>query len=259
MRPLSVSELLTVWERGLAELPFERALTILSSACPEASRGSLVRMSIGRRDADLLQLREWTFGPELTLLAACPACGQTLESVITVAALRAPVDPACDPAIDRADDSAASALAELTGCCTWRDYEVRFRSPNTEDIARCAGLEPDAGWQKLLGSCITSVHCRGVALAVDDLPEDVARKVVEEIGAVDPQADTRLDLTCPECRQQWKEVFDIVSFFWKEIDAWARRTLCEVHILARAYGWRENDVLALSAARREVYLAMAQA
>ena len=92
MHPLSVPELLTVWERGLAALPFERALTILLLASPASSRASLARISIGRRDADLLQLREWAFGSELAILAVCPSCRQTLESVMPVAALRIPTD-----------------------------------------------------------------------------------------------------------------------------------------------------------------------
>ena len=127
----------------------------------------------------------------------------------------------------------------------WQDYAVRYRSPNTEDIAGCAGLEPAASRRKLLACCVTDARCQGKSVSAEELPEDVAQKVVEQIAAIDPQADMRLDLTCPECHQRWNEVFDIVSFFWAEIDAWARRILREVNVLARAYGWRESDILAL--------------
>jgi len=51
-------------------------------------------------------------------------------------------------------------------------------------------------------------------------------------------------------------MFDIVSFFWSEICVQAKRLLREVHILARAYGWREADILSMSAARRQLYLEM---
>jgi len=91
-----------------------------------------------------------------------------------------------------------------------------------------------------------------------DLPEDVVREVVERMAALDPQADTRINLSCPDCQYRWSEVFDVVSFFWTEIDAWARRLLRDVNVLARAYGWREHDILALSPMRRQLYLAMAQ-
>ena len=40
--------------------------------------------------------------------------------------------------------------------------------------------------------------------------------------------------------------------------AWARRTLRDVHVLARAYGWREADVLALSPTRRQIYVELSR-
>ena len=39
----------------------------------------------------------------------------------------------------------------------------------------------------------------------------------------------------------------------------ALRLLGHVHALARAYGWREADILAMSPARRQVYLDLAGA
>jgi hypothetical protein len=243
MRPLSVPELLTVWERGLAAFPFERALAILSAASPESSPAALARLSIGRRDANLLLLREWAFGSELAILAACPSCRQTLELTMPVAGLRVSTDP----------------TACLESSLMLRGFEVRYRSPNTEDIAGCAGMEFAASRQRLLACCVTDARCEGKTLSAEELPEDVAQKVVDQIAAIDPQANILLDLTCPECHQRWREVFDIVSFFWTEIDAWARRILREVNVLARAYGWRESDILALSPVRRQIYLAMVQA
>ena len=65
-----------------------------------------------------------------------------------------------------------------------------------------------------------------------------------------------LALSCPSCRHQWQATFDIVSFFWSEINAWAHRSLQEVHTLALAYGWREADILAMSPWRRQFYLKM---
>ena len=52
-------------------------------------------------------------------------------------------------------------------------------------------------------------------------------------------------------------VFDELTVTVTETyDAWALRTLAEVHRLASAYGWREQDILALSPARRQLYLGM---
>jgi hypothetical protein len=51
-------------------------------------------------------------------------------------------------------------------------------------------------------------------------------------------------------------MFDIVPYLWTEINAWAMRLLREIHSLATAYGWREADILAMSAVRRHWYLEM---
>jgi len=66
----------------------------------------------------------------------------------------------------------------------------------------------------------------------------------------------QLSLTCPACSQSSSAAFDIASFLWTEVEAWARRTLRDVHVLATAYGWREADLLALSPTRRRLYLDM---
>lgn len=252
MRPFSVPELLTVWEHGLGALPWQRALTILSAANPHSPPTVLARLSIGRRDTDLLQLREWAFGKVLTLVASCPACKQTLEFTLPVERLRGPsivTDAAGDQMEDRVE------LHDMGQ----RSYELRFRPVNSDDIAACAGLDVAAATSKLLGCCVLQAQRQGESVLPHELPEEVVQQLLEQLAASDPQADRRIELSCPECHENWSEVFDIVSFFWTEIDAWARRTLREVNVLARAYGWHEDEILGMSPLRRQIYLAMAQA
>jgi hypothetical protein len=82
--------------------------------------------------------------------------------------------------------------------------------------------------------------------------ELIARRMAD----CDPRANIELALECPACGHNWEALFDVVSFFWKEIEAWSRRVLGEVHALASAYGWTEREILALSPWRREFYLQM---
>lgn len=248
MRPLSVPELLGVWERALAARPCERALAILAAACPDSSPAVLARVSIGRRDADLLTVREWAFGPELAVLADCPQCHQSLETMMRVDDVRAAGET---PAGERSEDQESSMTSGR--------YALRCRPPNTTDLLACAGQDPEAIRRRLFACCVIEARRDAEPISAEDLPEEIVRAAVERIAAIDPQADTRIDLTCPECRHGWSEAFDIASFFWAEIDAWARRLLRDVNVLARAYGWREQDILALSPTRRQIYLAMAQA
>ncbi len=78
-------------------------------------------------------------------------------------------------------------------------------------------------------------------------------------AAADPLAVTELALTCPACGHRWQEEADLGPFVWRQVDGWAEGLLDDVAHLARAYGWRESDVLALPPSRRRRYLERAWA
>jgi hypothetical protein len=109
----------------------------------------------------------------------------------------------------------------------------------------------------LLRRCLLSVDDHGAALDADRLPHEVVTAVADRMAEADPQADTELRLRCEVCEHGWSALFDIPSFLWTELDAWARRALYDVHTLARAYGWTESDILRLSPRRRQHYLELA--
>jgi len=90
----------------------------------------------------------------------------------------------------------------------------------------------------------------------DELPDAVIDALSTALAALDPQAAIRVALRCPACDAGWDADFDIGAFLWSELDAWAQRTLCDVHELALRYGWSESEVLALTPARRARYLAI---
>jgi len=241
MRALSTSELLRVWERGRSEPPYSRAFFLLSAACPEQSPDELAKISIGGRDARLLTLREWTFGPRLTCVTACPSCGERLEINMNVADIRTEVP----------ESKNADFHLELD------EYRVDFRLPCTVDLSE-ASISGDRENMRtaLIRRCILKARRDDEEVATDRLPAPVIEAVVAGIAELDPQADTHLALTCPGCSHRWHTLFDIVSFYWSEIQAWALRILREVHILASAYGWREADILDMNSLRRQSYLSM---
>jgi hypothetical protein len=241
MRALSTAELLHIWEWGLTQPPAERALMLLAAASPDVPQPMLASLSIGQRDAQLLTLREWTFGPQLASLATCPGCGELLEQTLSVEDIRLPRD--VEPS------EVLSVKVE--------SYEVRFRLPNSLDLAAIADHKDlGASRHRLLERCLLAAHRNEEELSADQLPANVVDALVDRMAEADPQADVQLALSCPACGHQWQAVFDIVSFFWSEINAWAYRILREVHTLASAYGWREADILALNPWRRQMYLEM---
>lgn len=236
MRSLSASELLDVWERGLAQPPVERALALLTATRPGSTRDELAHLSIGRRDAALLSLREQTFGARLAGIADCPACNEKLELTFETSEIRA------------AGDEPEPSLTVIAS-----GQEVRFRLPDSTDVLAVAGNGDAARTRDLLlERCLEDASPR-------QLPEEVTEAIVARMAEADPQADVQLNLSCPACGHRWQALFDIVTFFWSEIHAWAHRTLQDVHRLASAYGWREPDILALSPWRRQVYLELAGA
>lgn len=237
MRPFSSAELLDVWERGRQRPQPERALALLESACPDQHRDALAALSIGERDARLMLLRRWTFGGRVTSVANCAACGIPMELDFDLADVAgAGEPPPAQPLVVKA-----------------ASYSVCFRLPASHDLLALLDGRQEAGQvrRRLLERCVLSVEGgeRGAAL-----PEQVAAAVIEAMTQADPLADIRLALCCPVCGHAWQVVFDIVAFYWDEIDAWARQTLREVHTLARAYGWSEAEILALGARRRQHYL-----
>jgi hypothetical protein len=246
MRPLSPAELLDVREAGEGRPMAERALLLLAAASPERARDDLAALSIGERDRRLLTLREWTFGPEVSAVAECPACAERLEIGFQTSEIQSPLRPEPE--------------ALLGGRFEAEGYTVEFRLPDSADLLAVTeeGVEsPEEVRQLLLERCVRADN-GDKPVPASTLPETVIGTVEERMAAIDPAANTELALTCPRCGHAWHAPFDIVSFLWNELEARADRLLLEVHWLASAYGWSERDVLALGTYRRQRYVEMVQ-
>ncbi len=239
MRPLSPSELLDAWERGLNEPPTTRLLGVLAVASADASVDAVATLSVGERDRRLLALREWTFGPRLLSVSSCPECRERLEWSVDAGDL-----------CSRAESAPTGDLSlESAG------YSVRFRLPNTLDLAAAAdSIDVAVARRVLLERCLLDVSREGQPIDGADVPAGVVEAIAERMADSDCGTDTDFELTCPICSHQWTVLFDIESFFWSELTAWAQRVLKDVHTLASAYGWREADILQMGQWRRQFYL-----
>lgn len=241
MRGLSASELLDIWERGLTASPIQKALIILASACPEKSVKELSRLSIGNRDALLIDVLENNFGHILACAAACPGCGEKLELTLRSDDLKAP----------KPDPQQIGTDIKID------EYEVRFRLPDSLDLSAAAlCLDLSSARQVLIERCVLEAHRDGQSCKSSGLPQEVIDAISSRMEEMDPQANLQIDLTCPSCGIKWSSPFDIMPFLWVKVDAWAKRTLREVHLLASSYGWSEAEILAMSQWRRQAYLEM---
>jgi hypothetical protein len=242
MNTLTAQAMLHSWELGQGEPALRRPLALLCGAWPEPDPGSWGALPIGERDRWLLTLHESLFGTELDTVAACPACGETLE-------LRFPTTALHPGTV--ADDTPASLDCE--------GWQVGFRLPGSDDLIDAAASgDRDAALARLLERCVLGLRHDGRPAEPADLPPSVIERLQQEMARRDPGADNRVALECPGCGHRFERRFDIGTYLWDELDDWAQRTLAEVHLLASAYGWSEPQILALGAARRRHYIELVQ-
>lgn len=229
----SREQLLDLWERGSRRHALDRALLLAASSQPNVSLEALADAPIGTLRQSLLAVRQANYGRRLPGYVDCPACGTRLELALDGDALRSELPP------------------------EWVDVNGRrIRMPSSRDVA-IALAQPDLSRAR---SCLAA---RCLADAASEAHGSLTPAVIDEIEAalseLDGAADVELDLSCDACGHAWQIPFDIGVYLWQELDAQARRLLGDVHVLARAYGWTERDVLALSDERRAAYVAMATA
>jgi len=257
MTAVAAQELLGAWDR-LCLLPRATHWDARNSALLAALGVPAERDTAGARQAALLSFYESNFGGRLDGVATCPGCGTEVELNMPAAELVSgmpspePVEP-----------------FDVDG------FTVSWRLPDALDLAasaRCA--DPAQGAVLLLEriavaapSCFAPKDATSAAAAValsaaeqgggaDGLAmtEPVRAALAQRVAAADPFADITFDLSCPECEASWESPLDVGEFVWARLRATARRLLGEVDELARAYGWSEERILALTQQRRNSYL-----
>ncbi|TSC32929.1 phage baseplate protein [Corallococcus sp. Z5C101001] len=241
MRSLTAPELLGAWEAGHPHSGPGRALALLCAAWPERSPGELARLPVGLRDSLLLAVREQTFGAEVVGLVPCPACGEQVELAFQVSDIRV---------------SPGAPVPEVLGV-ECEGHAVRFRLPDSRDLAALAAGPEAGGRRQVLARCVVEARREGVDVETGELPAAVVRAIEEAMEAADPQARVELSTQCPACAHAWAAAFDIAEYFWREVETWAQRTLREVHTLASLYGWSEEHILVMSPWKRQRYLELA--
>ncbi|HPS90597.1 MAG TPA: hypothetical protein PKV33_00445 [Methanothrix sp.] len=241
MLNLSASEQLDIWEAGLARSPAEWALLLLARAYPDMEIESLAGLCIGRRDALLISLREQLFGSNLACVTSCKSCGEELE-----------LDLHSRDILVRDDVDLSGPFSLSTD-----GFEIEFRLPNSFDLLALEGENDISSARSILMErCVLSACKDGQMTGMQDLPTSVGNALSERMSRIDSQADIRLEMNCPSCGKSWQEIFDIVSFLWREISSSVQHIFRDVATLAKFFGWKEKDILAMSEYRRQIYLEM---
>ncbi len=246
MNAPNAENLLQVWEARHNAHPIRRALALLEVAAPDVGIEAWSAMPIGQRDARLLDLYETLFGSRLESVTHCPRCAETLETSFATGDIRLPLDET---------KLSKTFKFRKQGC------SIEYRLPSSEDLLQVIATndDPEDAQLQLLRRCVIEAKRAGKRQSPEQLPADVVDRLADEMARNDPAADVQIQLNCPVCGHVWNVAFDIVWHFWSALEDWAQRTLADVHLLARAYGWNEHVILGLSPTRRQHYIEMVRA
>jgi HD-GYP domain-containing protein (c-di-GMP phosphodiesterase class II) len=143
----------------------------------------------------------------------------------------------------------AQALTFNAVPCVVSAAGAQFRLPTSHDLAAIAdSADVDSAEQALLRRLqVEGPHQAAWSEAQRD-------EIEAALDAADPGAHIELDLACAECGTQWRAPLDIATSLWDELQAHAQHVVGQVHQLAATYGWSERDIVAMSPARRQLYL-----
>jgi hypothetical protein len=221
----SAGRLLDSWDIVRGEALPVRAAALAAFRCGVPAADA-ARWSIPRRDVALFDLRAELFGDELDAVSICSACSTPLEMQVALSEIR---------------PHTSMTLAGETFEVVVDGTSISCRRPDTDDLIAASALgDVHAARQLLIERCV-------------DAADPSVRQRAAALLPAEP-TDVHLQLTCPACGHMWQTPFDIAAFVWTEIDRWADRTLHEIHVIASAYGWTEDEILSLSARRRAAYV-----
>ena len=228
-----------IWGKSYNQHYLESALTILYSVFPQKSKKDFARMDIGIRNFFLYQIREKLFGKNINFLISCPNCGEKLESEFEL-----------QNEISFDKNSEAELFEFLS-----EGYNIKYRLPNSFDLASASICKDvNSAREKILNCCINESYQGNDQIPPSKLPEEIILELSEEMSDKNPYSETLLNLTCQACKHTWTTVLDIALFLFKEIDFYAQNILRDIHLLASAYHWSEEEIINMNVNRKNWYI-----
>lgn len=236
---LSEASILMLLEQGRQQHPVRRVLLLLRAIYPEQSYTTLAALPLGERNRLVRDIRAALLGPEFPAYQECPKCQQGQEFELELHTLGP---------VGLTEHSHVPFDAVVGG------WPSTLRLPSTGDlmaVVQARSLE-DAR-QTLVERCVL---VGGPADRPELEPMGWIEQVSQALEQRDPAIALEYELSCARCAATWWAQLDLAEAFWMELQAIGTRLLREVVSLARAFGWTEREVLAVSPWRRRQYLEM---
>ena len=256
LRPLSGRDEAFLGEEGRVLPPALRTTALLSRCVqrmgplPHVTPESVRSLTSGDREALLLSLRRLTLGDTLSCVVVCAneRCREKMDLDLAVRDLLLAPYPQ------------AQEWYEMTIADNGTIYRVRFRLPTGADQEAAVSVildDPAGAAALLLQRCVERVVVEnGDERPAMALPSSVARALSQRMADLDPQAELLLDLTCPSCGTASSVPFDTAEYFFREVSGQQQHLYREVHLLAFHYHWSEAEIMAMTGAKRRLYLGL---
>lgn len=227
-RPHLVTRLLAVCLQDAQGLPF--------------AESTLWQWSVGQRLQGLLEIALASGPSRISLRMQCPqsACSEWLELEIDLQRFRQP--------------DAQSEIAFAPD----EQHRLRLRLPSGVDLRQWRQAAGPDLEMRMARQLVTDVN--GVAPDFDwRLPETWLPALADALQEHDPLTAPTVQAQCPACGQPIRHALDLEGLLLGRLADEQRRTIREVHDLARAYHWAEADIIAMPHWRRQRYLALLDA
>ncbi|MFC2077577.1 hypothetical protein ACFLTM_02070 [Candidatus Bipolaricaulota bacterium] len=255
LRPLRGSDEAFLHEAGTSLLPVQLATALLARCVEQLGAERAItpnlinRLTVGDREALMLQLRRLAFGDRMPCTARCPdpVCGEQLEWDLEIKDLLQP------PYTDSQEVYETSISAGGGD-----EFSVRFRLPTGADQEAAAAQaldDVDAAADLIFRRCVEAIATPDGEPA-EPPPETVRARVPDLMSEFDPQAELSLSLTCPACGGTFSTVLDASAYFFQEVDQRADDLYREVHTLAFHYHWSESEIMTMTTEKRHRYLGL---
>ncbi|MGP8305592.1 T4 family baseplate hub assembly chaperone [Vibrio sp. YIC-376] len=261
LNALSDNKQVEVWELASSCRGQNRAAIMASAYLPDSLKPSFNNWSVAGRDHLLLLAYQCQFGDDINVSTSCTECGEKAELSFTASQILSTASVSFNNgwnAVTRTLDT--EVYLPLYHEIHIDGVQCRFRLPCIADLM--AVKQGDSVLFQFAQRVLDQESFKQVSRKLAEkedvhsgweaLFDELERGMLE----CEPLSVVSLVTACPECGAKAEHQFDIASQFWAQLSAHVEKQLWDVHLLASAYGWSSQDILAMSPARRRRHISM---
>jgi hypothetical protein len=226
----SAADLIAVWDPTSSAPPHRRLAELLAAI---AGTEAIEADTLGVRNQRLLMLHRALVGGVLKARVVCTHCNAENEFTLPADAILAVPAPGPD-----------TIVRIRNGRRT-----LSFRLPRMVDIEAAGQTSANPDVRRAVIE-----RCRiGTRTAIG---EEASEKLGRKFEALDPVANIVVNIACSACACPIAASVDLATFVTRDLDRVLDNLLRDIDVIASAYGWSEQAILALPPERRRRYVGM---